>query len=102
PARALSRNLDFMVTVRYSADPRRVAQSPAKEARGGFLPTAHGFATAPGPTGAHTVFPCNHHPSNKAMLTVRLTTPPGLVGVASGRPEGVTLNRDGGTTSVYR
>ncbi|MET8246544.1 hypothetical protein ABZV31_20250 [Streptomyces sp. NPDC005202] len=36
------------------------------------------------PNSAHTVFPCNDHPSDKADFTFRITVPNGLRGVAGG------------------
>jgi aminopeptidase N len=38
----------------------------------------------PQPNSAHTVFPCNDHPSDKADFTFRITVPAGLRAVASG------------------
>ena len=97
PATPLRRGRPFTVTVTYAADPRRVPQP-----NGGFVPTADGFVTAPQPAGAHAVFPCNDHPSDKADLSVRITAPPGLLGVANGSLVSTVTNPDGGTTSTYR
>jgi aminopeptidase N len=96
PKHALRRGLDFVTVVTYATDPRRVPQP-----RGGFVPTEDGFATAPRPAGAHTVFPCNDHPSDKALLTVRLTVPPGLTGVATGRHAQTITHADGSATFTY-
>jgi aminopeptidase N len=68
---------------------------------GGFVPTADGFATAPQPAAAHTVFPCNDHPSDKAAFTFRVTAPFGTLGVANGTLAGSVTNPDGSTTSTY-
>ncbi len=97
PAARLGKGRNFTVVVTYRVDPRRIPP-PA----GGFVATADGFATAPQPAGAHTVFPGNDHPSDKARFTVRVTAPPGLLGVASGGLVAQDRRADGSTTSTYR
>lgn len=97
PAALVRTGREFTVEVSYLADPRRVPP-PA----GGFVATADGFATVPQPAGAHSVFPSNDHPSDKAAYTVRITAPVGLLGVANGRLVDSATNPDGSTTSVYR
>ena len=96
PARPLRSGFDFVSVVRYSTSTRRVPQP-----RGGFVPTPDGFATAALPAGAHTIFPCNDHPSDKAPLTVRLTTPPGLTGVANGHLASTVTNPDLSVTTTF-
>jgi aminopeptidase N len=50
---------------------------------------------------AHLVFPCNDHPSDKAMFTIRVTAPEDYTAVANGLPTGV--QRVGrATTWTYR
>ncbi|MFI8190226.1 M1 family metallopeptidase [Streptomyces sp. NPDC085946] len=84
------------ITVRHTSDPR-----PAKDREGGWLRTADGLALANQADAAHLVFPCNDHPSDKALFTVRVTAPDGHTAVASGLPTGV--DRAGGTTTwTYR
>lgn len=97
PATPALKGRQFAVVVDYSADPRRISQPV-----GGFVPTADGFATAPQPAGAHAVFPCNDHPSDKAAYTVRITAPTGLTGVANGALIDSAANADGTTTWTYR
>ncbi|MFF6947224.1 M1 family metallopeptidase [Streptomyces iakyrus] len=79
PARKLAAKCRVTVCVAYGADPRRTPP-PA----GGWVATPDGFAVCCQPDLAHTVFPCNDHPSDKADFTFRLTVPTGLRGVASG------------------
>jgi aminopeptidase N len=86
----------FVVDVTYNADPRKI-----KPPAGGWVATPDGFATAPQPSGAHTVFPSNDHPSDKAQYVFRVTAPKGTIGVASGMHVGDTVNDDGSTTSTY-
>lgn len=96
PAAELAKSRGFTVQVDYSADPRRI-RPPA----GGFVANEDGFATAPQPAGAHTVFPSNDHPSDKAFFVFRVTAPAGLTGVASGVKLSERSNPDGSTTSAY-
>ncbi|UIX29074.1 M1 family metallopeptidase [Streptomyces sp. GQFP] len=78
PARTLREGAWATVCVEYGADPRRVLRHTA------WVATPDGFAVCPQPDSAHTVFPCNDHPADKADFTFRLTVPDNLRGVASG------------------
>jgi aminopeptidase N len=49
------------------------------------VPTADGTVLYPQPNGAKMIFPANDHPSLRAPVTFRITTPPGLSAVANGR-----------------
>ncbi|WP_228718054.1 M1 family metallopeptidase [Kitasatospora acidiphila] len=95
PARAVRAGDQFTVRVDYTADPR------AKLPHTGWVPTADGFALAGQPIGAHTVFPCNDRPDDKASYSVSVTTRDGLLGVAGGLPTG-SSEHDGRTTRNYR
>ncbi|MBC2900614.1 M1 family metallopeptidase [Streptomyces cupreus] len=79
PAATLPAKARVTVCVEYGADPRRSLPHT------GWVPTPDGFAVACQPDSAHTVFPCNDHPLDKADFTFRLTVPTGLRGVASGQ-----------------
>jgi len=96
PATELAKGRTFLITVVYQADPARIPQP-----FGGFVPTLDGFATAGQPAAAHAVFPCNDHPSDKAVFTFHITTPPGLVGVANGLMTSSVTNPDGTTTATF-
>ncbi|MFD7080011.1 M1 family metallopeptidase [Streptomyces sp. NPDC059918] len=65
--------------------------------------TKTGFATAAQPDAAHTVFPCNDIPSNKADFTFQVSVPSdsGDIGVASGLKTGQET-KDGYTTYRYK
>ncbi|MFD5544992.1 M1 family metallopeptidase, partial [Streptomyces sp. NPDC127079] len=78
PVRPLRECDEVTVCVTYSADPRRTLPHTA------WVPTPDGFAICPQPDSAHTVFPCNDHPSDKADFTFRITVPSGVRGVANG------------------
>ena len=51
------------------------------------------------PNGMHEVFPCNDHPSDKALFTFTLDVPRGWTAVANGVPTGRT---DSGGRTVWR
>lgn len=96
PRVPLRRGHRFTVSVEYVAEPGKIAP-PA----GGWVTTDDGFATAPQPAGAHTIFPCNDHPSDKARFVIKITAPQGLNGVASGHKIHEAVNQDGSTTSTW-
>lgn len=79
----------FGTKIAFTADPRLRIPGVIS----GWCPTDDGFAIAPQPAGAHTIFPCNDHPSDKARFVIRLTVPEGLTAVASGVPVGVRKRR---------
>ncbi|MDQ1015827.1 M1 family metallopeptidase [Streptomyces afghaniensis] len=84
------------ITVWHTSDPE-----PAEGREGGWVRTADGLAMANQADAAHLVFPCNDHPSDKAMFTIRVTAPEGHTAVANGLPAGV--DRAGGSTTwTYR
>ncbi|MFI6936377.1 M1 family metallopeptidase [Streptomyces sp. NPDC050287] len=76
------------ITVRHTSDP-----TPAQNRDGGWVRTADGLVMANQADVAHLVFPCNDHPSDKAMFTFQVTAPDDYIAVASGLPTGV--ERDG-------
>ncbi|MFE0515844.1 M1 family metallopeptidase, partial [Streptomyces sp. NPDC058964] len=78
PEREIPAGCRATVRVEYAADPRRSLPHTA------WVPTPDGFAVCPQPNSAHTVFPCNDHPSDKADFRFRITVPNGLRGVANG------------------
>ncbi|AWT45906.1 MULTISPECIES: M1 family metallopeptidase [Streptomyces] len=96
PARPLDRGSWTRVTVRHTSDP-----TPATDRDSGWIRTADGLAMANQADAAHLVFPCNDHPSDKAMFTITVTAPDGYTAVANGLPAGT--ERAGRTTTwTYR
>lgn len=96
PAKRLPPGSWTRITVRHTSDPR-----PVEGRDGGWVRTADGLAMANQADVAHLVFPCNDHPSDKAMFTFRVTAPTGYTAVANGLPTGA--DRVGGaTTWTYR
>ncbi|MDH6135564.1 aminopeptidase N [Kitasatospora sp. MAA4] len=94
PASPVQSGTVMTVQVQYTADPR------AALPHSGWVPTSDGFAIAGQPDSAHTVFPCNDHPSDKADFTIRVTAPDELYGVANGSLTGTT-EQQGQTTRTY-
>ncbi|MFI5687441.1 M1 family metallopeptidase [Streptomyces sp. NPDC051636] len=84
------------ITVRHTSDPR-----PAEGRDVGWVRTADGLVMANQADAAHLVFPCNDHPFDKAMFTIRVTAPKGYTAVANGLPAGVDRAGDS-TTWTYR
>ncbi|MFJ9662638.1 M1 family metallopeptidase [Streptomyces griseoflavus] len=99
PVNGLEKGKPARVTVRHTSDPR------AADREGGWVRTADGLALANQADAAHLVFPCNDHPSDKALFTFRITAPDGHTAVASGLPAdaGRPAGRTRGTTTwTYR
>lgn len=96
PVRSLPAKAAATVVVSYTADPRGTLTHTA------WVPTPDGFAVCPQPNSAHTVFPCNDHPADKADFTFRITVPAGLRGVASGALVNTEELGDGRTAYTYR
>jgi aminopeptidase N len=84
------------ITVRHTSDP--VYRT---DREGGWVRTADGLAMANQADAAHLVFPCNDHPSDKAVFTFRITAPDGHTAVANGLPA-PTRRAHGATTWTYR
>ncbi|MER5181929.1 M1 family metallopeptidase [Streptomyces sp. NPDC002896] len=96
PSRPLARGSAMRVTVRHTSDP-----VPPDKGDGGWVRTKDGLAMANQADAAHRVFPCNDHPSDKALFTFRITAPSDVTAVANGVPVGRT--RAGSTTTwAYR
>ncbi|MDF3146745.1 MULTISPECIES: M1 family metallopeptidase [unclassified Streptomyces] len=96
PEESLPEGSWMQVTVRHTSDPKY-----GESRDGGWLRTADGLAMANQADAAHVVFPCNDHPSDKAMFTIRVTAPNGYTVVANGLRTDV--DRAGkATTWTYR
>ncbi|MEV5710002.1 M1 family metallopeptidase [Actinoallomurus sp. NPDC052274] len=82
PATPIARGGRFAVRIRYSGTPRQI-DDPAL-GRYGWISTSDGVFTGDEPSGAHTWFPSNDHPADKASFDFRLTVPRGLTAIANG------------------
>ncbi|AZP20837.1 M1 family metallopeptidase [Streptomyces aquilus] len=96
PEEALPSGSWMRITVKHTSDP-----VSAEDRDGGWVRTTDGLAMANQADAAHLVFPCNDHPSDKAMFTIRITAPDGYTAVANGLPTGVD-RAAGATTWTYR
>ncbi|MGW1721358.1 M1 family metallopeptidase [Streptomyces sp. NPDC002306] len=85
PAKPIPQGRAFTVRVAYTADPTQRRRRDDAIAEYGWVPTPDGTVLYAQPDGAKMVFPANDHPSLRAPVTFRVTTPPGLSAVANGR-----------------
>jgi aminopeptidase N len=96
PQEPLAKGEWMRITVRHTSDP---VYDAGRE--GGWIRTSDGLAMANQADVAHLVFPCNDHPSDKAMFTIRVSTPDGYTAVANGLQTDVDRAR-GTTNWTYR
>ncbi len=94
PAHPIPKGRRFVTRVSYTADPRMSVPGS------GWVYTDDGFAVGGQPDLAHSVFPCNDVPRDKARFVVHLDVPSTLTGVASGTLR-ATSTADGRTRSTY-
>ncbi|WP_240797990.1 M1 family metallopeptidase, partial [Streptomyces sp. F001] len=85
PAQPILDGSAFTVQVVYTADPTQQRHRSDAIQAYGWVPTPDGTVLCPQPNGAKMIFPANDHPSLRAPVTFRITTPPGLSAVANGR-----------------
>ncbi|WUH97505.1 M1 family metallopeptidase [Spirillospora sp. NBC_00431] len=85
PAKPLEKGRKFTTVVAYSGTPEPVSDPVLGTY--GWIRTPDGVFVACQPSGAHTWFPSNDHPSDKATFDFELTVPPGLTAIANGEPE---------------
>lgn len=94
PPRPVYPGEELRITVRHTSDPRAGDD-------GGWVRTTDGLVMANQADAAHRVFPCNDHPSDKAMFTIRVDAPQEYTVVANGLEAGRT--RTGArAVSTYR
>ncbi|WP_329519566.1 M1 family metallopeptidase [Spirillospora sp. NBC_01491] len=91
----VGKGAEFTVVVRYSGTPKAV-NDPVL-GKYGWIRTSDGVFVACQPSGAHTWFPSNDHPSDKATFDFEVTVPSGLTAIANGEPTTPLKDSDGGT-----
>ncbi|MFJ3640894.1 M1 family metallopeptidase [Streptomyces sp. NPDC090108] len=101
PAKPLARGRTFTVQVGYTADPTQRRHRDDAIQDYGWVPTADGTLLSPQPDGAKMIFPADDHPSLRAPVTFKVTTPPGLTAVANGRLVERVRQKDGRTRWTY-
>ncbi|MET9387044.1 M1 family metallopeptidase [Streptomyces sp. NPDC002928] len=85
PAKPIPQGSTFTVRVAYTADPTQQRHRGDAIRDYGWVPTPDGTVLYAQPDGAKMIFPADDHPSLRAPVTFRITTPPGLSAVANGR-----------------
>ncbi|GAA1782849.1 M1 family metallopeptidase [Actinomadura chokoriensis] len=85
PAKPLQKGTKFTTVIKYSGNPEPVSDPVL--GRYGWIRTSDGVFIACQPSGAHTWFPSNDHPSDKATFDFEITVPQGLTAIANGEPE---------------
>src|SRR5690606_27004930 len=85
PAEPLEKGAKFTTVVEYSGTPKPVSDPVLGTY--GWIRTPDGVFIACQPSGAHTWFPSNDHPSDKATFDFEITVPQGLTVIANGEPE---------------
>ncbi|MFE2697494.1 M1 family metallopeptidase [Streptomyces mirabilis] len=101
PAKPLAKGKPFTVKVTYTADPTRTRHRDDAIEDYGWIPTPDGTVLYPQPNGAKMIFPSNDHPSQRAPITFRIITPPGLTAVAGGELTGRAEQADGRVKWTY-
>ena len=91
PAEPIARGR-FTVSVAYSGTPREI-DDPLL-GKYGWIRTRDGIFVGDEPDGAHTWFPSNDHPRDKATFGFRITVPKGLTAVANGELTGTSASGD--------
>ncbi|MFE1174513.1 M1 family metallopeptidase [Streptomyces sp. NPDC058773] len=94
PAFHVSRGQELKISIEHTSD-------PGGKSDGGWIRTVDGLAMANQADAAHRVFPCNDHPSDKALFTFHITAPQQLTAVANGLPQRPGT-RAGRRTWTYR
>ncbi|MGK5552174.1 M1 family metallopeptidase [Actinomadura kijaniata] len=94
PDRPLERGATFTTVVRYSGRPRTINDSQLGTY--GWVRTSDGVFVACQPSGAHTWFPGNDHPSDKATFDFEITVPEGLTAIANGLPDQMPRGQEPG------
>lgn len=97
PSDALAGGDEFEVVVTYSGTPQLTSSESDVEGLGWYVLEDVGSFVLAEPEGAHTWFPCNDHPSDKATVSVTLEVPDGFE--VAGNGELVGEGDDGGSRS---
>ena len=84
PARGLTRGTRFTTVVSYAGVPKTVRRSRVGFGQYGWIYTKDGAFVGCEPNAAHTWYPANDHPSDKASFRFRITVPTGRKVVANG------------------
>ncbi|MDL4815729.1 M1 family metallopeptidase [Actinomadura opuntiae] len=94
PAKELPKGAKFTTVVKYSGTPHTISDPILGTY--GWVRTSDGVFVACEPSGAHTWFPANDHPSDKATFDFEVTVPQGLTAIANGEPTTPVTGSEGG------
>ncbi|MGP4026767.1 M1 family metallopeptidase [Actinomadura sp. 3N407] len=94
PAKPLKKGAEFTTVIEYAGTPEPVSDPVL--GKYGWIRTSDGVFVACQPSGAHTWFPSNDHPSDKATFDFEITVPAGLTAIANGEPETPPSGSGGG------
>ena len=97
PATQIPAGAEFTVDVAYGGVPKAIKDPDG--ATEGWIATGDGAAAPGEPQGAPTWFPCNDHPSDKALFTIDLTVPKKLQAISNGELAGRSRSGDKRTWS---
>lgn len=84
PPRPLYDRSAFRVVVTYAGSPKPHSGPAPGQVQGFFRTAGGGFFLASEPDAAHSVYPCNDYPTDKATMTFHLTVPHGITAAANG------------------
>ena len=96
PATALAMGRDFEVAVEYEGSPPP-SRVPSADLVNGWIHDGSSVFVIAEPDAAHTWFPGNDHPSDKATFTISVTAPDGYVVASNGRLAATTTTMSGTT-----
>ncbi|GAA3200245.1 M1 family metallopeptidase [Actinocorallia longicatena] len=99
PPASLPAGGQFTVAVAYAGTPKAIVDPIL--GRYGWIKTPDGITAACQPSGAHTWFPSNDHPSDKATFDITLTVPQDLSALSNGEA-GPSVTAGGLTTTRWR
>lgn len=102
PAHGIAKGAPFVTAVRYSGSPRTITGSPIVFGSDyGWQYTNDGAFVGDEPNAAHTWFPVNDYPRDKATYTSRITVPSGHQVVSNGELRSHS-SANGTNTFVWR
>jgi aminopeptidase N len=96
PASPVPAGASFEATIEYRGRPRTL-RDPGGGIEG-WIDTGDGAFVVAEPRGASTWFPCNDHPSDKALFELEISVPQGLKAVSNGA---LVERRDGRRRSTF-
>ena len=101
PSAAIPAGEDFVVEIDYSGMPGPEPTPAVPLSIGWFNTASNQSYVVAAPDGAHTWFPSNDHPLDKATFTIRVTVPEGVTAAANGDLVSTTTDAGGSVTWVW-